>query len=70
MLLYAFNIYTKIHATKKNKNIEKNKILKLKHLTSKRPGTGISPILLKDVIGKRTKLKIEKDTILEWEMLN
>jgi N,N'-diacetyllegionaminate synthase len=53
-----------------SKNIEKNKILKLKHLTSKRPGTGISPILLKDVIGKRTKLKIEKDTILEWEMLN
>lgn len=53
-----------------DEDIEKNKILKLKHLTSKRPGTGISPMLLKEVVGKKTKLKIKKDTILKWEMIN
>lgn len=53
-----------------DEDIEKNKILRLKHLTSKRPGTGISPMLLKEVVGKKTKLKIKKDTILKWEMIN
>ena len=53
-----------------DEDIEKNEILKLKHLTSKRPGTGISPMLLKEVVGKKTKLKIKKDTILKWEMIN
>lgn len=50
-------------------NIKKNETLRQKHLTSKRPGLGISPELLKDVIGKKTKLNIKKDTILKWEMI-
>jgi N-acetylneuraminate synthase len=38
-------------------------------LTWKRPGTGISPALLADVIGKRTTDAVPADTILDWQLL-
>jgi N-acetylneuraminate synthase len=38
-------------------------------LTWKRPGTGISPALLSEVLGKRTRNAIPADTILDWPLL-
>jgi sialic acid synthase SpsE len=38
-------------------------------LVIKRPGTGIEPLSLRDVIGKRAKTNIREDEVLQWEML-
>jgi sialic acid synthase SpsE len=38
-------------------------------LTWKRPGTGISPTELEDVIGRRTREAVAADTVLEWRHL-
>lgn len=38
-------------------------------LIAKRPGTGISPLMLDSVIGKRAKIDLEEDHILQWEDL-
>lgn len=35
----------------------------------KRPGTGISPALMSDVLGRRINRDLEEDTILTWDML-
>ncbi len=39
------------------------------HLTLKRPGTGISPSALSDLVGRKTRLHIAGDTVLSWEMI-
>ena len=36
----------------------------------KRPGTGISPADVDDVIGKVANVDISKDTLIAYEMLN
>jgi N,N'-diacetyllegionaminate synthase len=38
-------------------------------LDIKRPGTGISPKKMQDLLGKTTKVTIEADTIITWDML-
>ena len=38
-------------------------------LTWKRPATGISPADIDDVIGRRTRLAIAADTVIEWQHL-
>jgi N,N'-diacetyllegionaminate synthase len=38
-------------------------------LTSKRPGTGISPSRLPELVGKVPKVALEKDRVLQWEDL-
>ncbi|MCH7883691.1 MAG: N-acetylneuraminate synthase family protein [Planctomycetes bacterium] len=38
-------------------------------LTLKRPGTGISPLALSDLVGRKTRLDIAGDTVLTWEMI-
>lgn len=43
--------------------------LKKSMLTLLRPGTGIPPIMLNNLIGMTTQRKIEKGTILNWDML-
>ena len=45
-----------------NKDIKKGEILSYKNLIPKRPGTGISPIHLKRIIGKKSKKIIKYDT--------
>jgi N-acetylneuraminate synthase len=35
-------------------------------LTFKRPGTGISPTRLDDVIGTRARIDIEADQLIRW----
>tara|TARA_B100000700_G_C14978904_1_gene825331 strand:+ start:290 stop:1354 length:1065 start_codon:yes stop_codon:yes gene_type:complete len=43
--------------------------LQEKDLTYKRPGTGISPIHWDQIIGKKIKIDLEKDSILKWDHL-
>lgn len=50
-------------------NIPKNSIIKESDLTYKRPGTGISPNKIEEIIGKKTKIEIKADDIIEYEML-
>lgn len=38
-------------------------------LTSKRPGTGISPSQISEVIGRTTKVPISRDQVIRWEDL-
>jgi N,N'-diacetyllegionaminate synthase len=47
-----------------NSNILKGEIFTEKNLTTKRPGTGISPMLWSTVIGKKAKKNYIKDEII------
>jgi sialic acid synthase SpsE len=38
-------------------------------LTFKRPGTGIYPKFVKQVVGRTAREDIAEDTVLTWEML-
>ncbi len=44
-------------------------VLRATDLTGKRPGTGISPSRLDEVIGKTTLVALERDQIIQWEQL-
>lgn len=46
-------------------DIIKNTRIKKKHLICKRPGTGISPIDLKKILGKKVKRNLKEDHILK-----
>lgn len=52
------------------KALPKNKKISFGDIAIKRPGTGISPKFLNDVIGKRTKRKIKEDKVITWEDLS
>lgn len=41
-------------------------VLTSNHIDFKRPGNGISPALIDDVLGRRTVRVLPKDTILQW----
>jgi sialic acid synthase SpsE len=45
-------------------------ILALEMLDLKRPGTGISPRYLPQVVGRKARKDIGKDELLTWEMLS
>ena len=49
----------------KNK-MSKNQIFSSKNLTWKRPGTGISPKFINEIIGKKALRNIQKDELLSW----
>jgi sialic acid synthase SpsE len=49
------------------KDLKAGHILTIEDLTSKRPGTGISPELMNQVIGRKIKLDISEDVVLKWE---
>ncbi|MCX5829755.1 MAG: N-acetylneuraminate synthase family protein [Deltaproteobacteria bacterium] len=51
------------------RSIPQNKVLEPDDLTWKRPGTGISPLYMEQVIGQKVLIKIEKDALLEWSFL-
>jgi N,N'-diacetyllegionaminate synthase len=56
-----------IHASK---NLKKGSIIKAEDIIMKRPGTGISPMLMNDVIGKKLNKNKEEDKLLSWEDFN
>lgn len=51
------------------RTIEKGEIISFKDLTYKRPATGISPIFINDIIGRKASNSIIEDTIIEWRDL-
>jgi sialic acid synthase SpsE len=50
-------------------SIRKGAILRESMLALKRPGTGIEPKSLKNLVGKHVKTTIEKDTLISWDMI-
>ena len=50
-------------------NIEKNSVIKPQDLIMKRPGNGISPMLIDEFIGKTAKHQIAEDTQLSKDMI-
>ena len=50
-------------------DIKKGEVIKESHVTFKRPGIGISPSQVDDVVGKTANCNISKDSIIYFEML-
>ncbi len=50
-------------------DISEGTCISINDLTSKRPGTGISPSLLNKVIGRTAKNELVKDKVIQWEDL-
>lgn len=49
------------------KDLKSGHSLTLEDLTSKRPGTGISPDLMEQLVGRTLKQDISEDTLLKWD---
>jgi N-acetylneuraminate synthase len=49
-----------------NKKINKGEIYTYSNLICKRPGTGISPVELDNIIGKRAANELQEDQLLKW----
>ncbi|MBL8007631.1 MAG: N-acetylneuraminate synthase family protein [Ignavibacteria bacterium] len=51
------------------KKITKGEVIVYEMLTWKRPASGISPVKIDEVLGKKALYDIEEDTVLKWEMI-
>lgn len=51
-------------------DIAKGQVIDESMLTWKRPGTGIPPSLIKQVLGRKANVAIAEDQIIQWEMLD
>lgn len=51
-------------------DLKKGEIIKVHHLVMKRPGDGISPMLIDEVLGKSVNRDLSEDYKLNWEDLN
>ena len=52
------------------KDIKKGDIITADLITFKRPGTGISPARVDEVVGKRALVDISKDTLIDFDMFD
>jgi N-acetylneuraminate synthase len=52
------------------KDIAKGQCLDETHLTVKRPGHGISPVLWDEILGRQAARNIREDDLLTWDMLD
>jgi len=52
-----------------NKNLSAGSVLREQDIIAKRPGTGISPVNLDDVIGMRLTSDLLEDHVLKWQDL-
>tara|TARA_B100000787_G_C16197383_1_gene301946 strand:- start:4151 stop:5176 length:1026 start_codon:yes stop_codon:yes gene_type:complete len=52
------------------KNIETGSVISIEDLVSKRPGTGISPSMIMDLVGRTAKKNIQIDEVIKWEFLS
>ena len=51
-----------------SRDINKGEKFTLKNITTKRPGTGLSPFLIKKILGKKSKKKFKKDSLIKiWK---
>jgi sialic acid synthase SpsE len=51
------------------KNLPAGHALENEDLTSKRPGTGISPDLIPYFVGRTLKTNVQEDTLIKWEFI-
>ena len=51
------------------RNMKSGEIITKEDLMPKRPGTGISPVYLDIVVGRKVVKDLEEDTILIWDMI-
>lgn len=51
------------------RNVKAGEIIAKEDLMPKRPGTGISPVYMDIVIGRKAVRDLDEDTILTWDML-
>ena len=49
------------------RKLKRGDVIRREDVVIKRPGTGIEPKYLNDVIGKRVKKDIEKDDVIKWD---
>ena len=52
------------------KKIKSGAIISIEDIESKRPGIGIAPSLIKDLVGRTAKKDIETDEVIKWEFLS
>lgn len=52
-----------------NKNLMKGDIIRHEDLIMKRPGNGISPMRIDEIVGKTVSMDLREDTMLEWRQL-
>lgn len=50
-------------------DIDRHHLLTTSDLTLQRPGTGVPPSAMSQLVGKRTKGRISAGTLIEWEMV-
>jgi len=50
-------------------DLKKGAVINKAQLAIKRPGTGIEPMHMKRIIGRRVKVPIKKDNVLTWSIL-
>lgn len=52
-----------------SKDLKAGHVLTADDLTSKRPGTGISPDLLEQLIGRKLSVDLEEDMLMKWDYI-
>jgi len=52
-----------------SKNLKKGEQITKEHLIMKRPGDGISPMLIDEIIGKKINVAVKSDTKLGWDQI-
>jgi sialic acid synthase SpsE len=52
------------------KNLPSGHVITIEDLTSKRPGSGVSPELIDSLIGRKLNMRVEEDTLLNWSQIN
>jgi len=52
-----------------SKNVKCGEIITKEHIIMKRPGDGISPMYIDQIIGKKTNCELKEDTKLSWDLL-
>ena len=52
-----------------NTNLNAHDTLEMKHIDIKRPGDGINPMHIDEVVGKKLKINLTEDSKLKWEDL-
>jgi len=52
------------------KNIKFGQIISIEDLESKRPGIGIAPSFIEDLVGRTAKKDIQTDEVIKWEFLS
>ena len=53
-----------------SKRIEKGELIDANCITWKRPGTGIDPREISNILGKTAAVDITEDSIFTWSMIN